>query len=387
MTSFQVPPLSQADASATEDPMELTSEMERRFGADDDTVIDIDITGDGRRDGEDEYMEEDIEEPIDHTLPNEHDMREPSDAGMVDEGYAASIAEQASMPDEDIEDAEYVDLDVDEDTRLEATLEQIPDPSLDIAGEIHEVQGSTDDFSLRQPTVDAKNAPESGELPDDQQTASEHGASEVMIQKPPIEQDFGIDTKEETSVETPEYNSVEAFHPAEGEHNEPRDFVKSMPLKTEMSRGFFDDNELDDDPTGLIGELTSSFQTSIDSHLDVGEAQIEDKSTAQNEVSTSALHSILVEYEDKEFLLFQPVDQGEESDKSFFLQDTQLMSESISELLGAIGSVLGPTLGDDQDITISIDSLDLAFSEVSLNFTEGGGSVLTITMFSLVPNL
>jgi hypothetical protein len=368
MTTFQMQPISHFGISATEDLMEVTSDMDRCSGADGDIDIDIYITGGNQQDGEDEYMEENVDESVDHALANEEDMREASDDGMVDESYAWSVAEQASVPDEDIEDADCTGPAVDEDTIVETTFEQLSDPSQnpDSQDQITGTQNRDHEYHTQQ-TTDLDSAFISENVLDGQQksTATNQEISGLPTQLSSHEQNQDLDLRENAGHDQSQHSDVEALKSVEGENeesgytqdyailptgNEPSDIEE---VESKQREG----NEVPAAPLEEIAKAPSIIE----------EAQIEELATGQDNLDSSPLHPVLVGYQDNTFFLFPPIGQDEEHSKAYFLPDKRLADDSISNILGAFRSVLGGNISEHDNLTISIDTLDLDISEVSLS--------------------
>lgn len=366
MTTLQMQHMSQFGTPVAEDLMELTSDMDRRLGADEDNDIDIDITGGIQQDREDEYMEENVEESLDHAPPVEQDMREASDDGMVDESYAASITEQASIRDEDIEDADCTGLYVDEDTIVETTLEHISDPSqnLKIQNKVPSTQDHDHEYPTPQTTANADSAFTTEPLFGDQNElmATNHEVLELVTQE------FSQDQKEETdlkegSAHDQTQNAPNMTSPSLGNELEQLGHDQDLPTKsTKQFVGAHNDEEV----TSLQSEGNEEFAARFEEvpiALLTGE---EGYPTAQDDFPPKTLPPILVGYQGNEFYLFPPVGQDVEHPKTFFLDDECHADETIKYLLGALRSVLDQNIDEHDELVISVVDLSLDISEVCL---------------------
>lgn len=68
-------------------------------------------------------------------------------------------------------------------------------------------------------------------------------------------------------------------------------------------------------------------------------------------------------YQGEETFLFPPLDQNEDNAATFLLKDEQLAYSAIGDLLGACRRVLSQSLGEQDELMISIDELDMHMSE------------------------
>ena len=98
------------DLPSTEDPMQLSPDMGRHASADDDIDIDFDIEGDVPDVGDDDNMDEQLDDIDDQQIYENREITAVNDDEMVDEGQSDQAhQEQASLLDEDLGDAEGLD--------------------------------------------------------------------------------------------------------------------------------------------------------------------------------------------------------------------------------------------------------------------------------------
>lgn len=356
--------MSQFGTRATEDPMELTSDIDRCLEADEDIDIDIDIISGNQQEVEDECMEENIDGAPDDALPVEQDMREASDDGMVDESYAGSIPEQTSTRDEDIEDADYTGLDFDENATFATTLQHISDPSQN-----HDIQSqpsSTKESDHEQYTHNTTDDGDAAVISEPHVIGQGNLAATKYTMPELAEQGLSNeDNREHDIKESPAHTQTQTLGPTNkaltplgndlGQLEHDEDLPLMSTEKPICPRAVED---VTSEQAGGNAGLTAA---SI-----VEEAKDEDLSTALDKHSHKALPPILVGYQGNEFNLFPPPDQDEEHIKTFFLDDEYHADETIKQLLDVLRSVLAENIDEHDELTISIVDLDLDISEVSL---------------------
>ena len=331
--------------------MELTSDMDRRLHPNEDIDIDLDLTGENPQDEEDEYMGEDMNVLTDQTVPNEHDLPPENDDEMADEGYQQGlVSEGSSVHDEDLDDADYVGPDIDENTIVETSLghtsnlfqgllenpEQI-DTAYNDGQERHEQSG----------TADGDLATTPGILPDGQQAPSSsiHNVSDLATQK------LSQDREDE--------------HDTDGSSGHVQEEFTIMTPGAEMA------SELEA-KSGQPEQGGDSLATSEEEYTTLSTAEEEVQSqvhlAAQDERSLQGapyIHPVVVVYQDNEISLFPPVDQDQEHSETYFLQDEQLAGENIRNLLAACRSVLGESISEQDELIINVEDLGLQITEVS----------------------
>lgn len=405
MTTLQMQSTSNFEASATEDPMELTSEMDRRFGADDDIDIDLDLTVDNYQYEEDEHMGEDVNVFTDMASTNEQDMQAGNDDEMADDNYVeGSIAGQSSVHDEDLEDAGDAELyPVDEDTIVESH----PGQPLDIPQGVPEKQdqistdpGQDSDY-LEQSSPQEILGVAPGSLSAAQKEyGSPHDASTIAAQ----ESSQGLTPQyEETSRHENEdhrYNAQEPHHEYEAQtrrhegdshwdtskeshQGSEDDTSKQEASNYEYSTDVFNDNLLHDPETSIeqpkqqeaVGacpkEETPPLQKAEDDRTKEYRNGLEEPTSRES----AHVHPVVVLYQDNEISLFPPLDSDDEHTNTYFLQSEQVAGDSIKALFGALRSILGESISEQEELVLDINDLDLHISEVSLSCHHGCTSI------------
>ena len=381
--------------------MELTSEMDRRFTADDDIDIDLDLTVDNDQYEEDEHMVEDVNVFTDMASMNEQDMQAGNDDEMADDNYVeGSIAGQSSVRDEDLEDAGEAELyPADEDTIVEPQLGQpseIPPGLPEKQDQISENPRQDSDYlEQASPQEPLAAAPESLSLAR-KEYGSSHDASTIAAQ----ESSQGLVPQyEETSRhenEDHQYNAQEPHREyedhtrrREGDSHwitseEPRQGSQDDPSKQEASNyeystDVFNDSLLRGPETTIEQpeqkEAVGAPPKDATPHLEKAEDDRTKEYRNCQEEPTSResahVHPVVVLYQDNEISLFPPLDSDDEHTNTYFLQNEQIAGDSIKALFGALRSILGESISEQEELVLDINDLDLHISEVNLSCHHG----------------
>ena len=381
--------------------MELTSEMDRRFTADDDIDIDLDLTVDNDQYEEDEHMGEDVNVFTDMASMNEQDMQAGNDDEMADDNYVeGSIAGQSSVRDEDLEDAGDAELyPADEDTIVEPQLGQpleIPQGLPEKQDQISENPRQDSDYlEQASPQEPLGAAPESLSLAQ-KEYGSSHDASTIAAQ----ESSQGLVPQyEETSRhenEDHQYNAQEPHREYE-DHTRRRegdshwitsedsrqgsqdDPSKQEASNYEYSTDVFNDSLLRGPETTIEQpeqkETVGAPPKDATPHLEKAEDDRTKEYRNCQEEPTSResahVHPVVVLYQDNEISLFPPLDSDDEHTNTYFLQNEQIAGDSIKALFGALRSILGESISEQEELVLDINDLDLHISEVNLSCHHG----------------
>ena len=400
MTTVQMPTTSNIEASATEDPMELTSEMDRRLGADDDIDIDLDLTVDNYQYEEDEYMGEDVNVFTDMASTNEQDMQAGNDDEMADDNYVeGSIAGQSSVHDEDLEDAGDAELyPGDEDTIVEAHLEHlsdIPQGGFDKQDQISTDPGQDPEY-LEQPSTQETSGIASGSL------------SAAQTERSPPPETSTIVTRETLQGLAPQYDETSTHEDEKHQYiaqESQREHEDQTSRRAGESYWNISNEPHQGDENDISKQETSGYEYSTDVFSDnlqhgseksmeqpekqeaVGASPKEDDPLLQkakddrpevhrNEPDeatsreTAHVHPVIVLYQDNEISLFPPIDSDDEHTNTYFLQSEEVAGDSIKALFGALRSILGDSISEQEELMLDINDLDLHISEVSFSCCE-----------------
>ncbi len=401
MTTLQMRTASNLEASATEDPMELTSEMDRRFGADDDIDIDLDLTVDNYQYEEDEHMGEDVNVFADMASTNEQDMQAGNDDEMADDNYVeGSIAGQSSVHDEDLEDAGDAELyPVDEDTVVEAHPghpSDIPQGVLDNQDQVSTDPGQDPDY-LEQPSTQGISGIAPGSLSAAQKgSISPHDISTIVTQESSqglapqyAESSRHEDENHQYNAQEPQREYEDQTSRREGDghwdiskesHQEDEDDTSKQETPGyENSTDVFSDNVLhgletpieEPEPQEAVGASPKEESPLLQKAED---DRIEEYRNGPDEATSrepAHVHPVVVLYQDNEISLFPPIDSVDEHTNTYFLQNEQIAGDSIKALFGALRSILGESISEQEELMLDINDLDLHISEVSLSCHHG----------------
>lgn len=370
--------------------MELTSDMDRRFTADEDIDIDLDLTADNHQDLEDEYMGEDVNVFIDPATINEQDMYTANDDEMADGAYAeGSVAERSH--DEDLEDATSAALDLDEDTITESQIEHTSDVPQELSS--NQEAKTNNDYDLDYHELPSTSKADSGVIlgmiPDGQTELMTPNDATSGLATQEVSQEFPQEHEEISRHGDPsrqEY-SQEFQEPPQGDVEKTSDDkISSYDYSIDAFAGeeSYAPEDISDQPVPEE-EPAALSKEEVVAHQNVAEeAQVEEFSTAPGE-STLQGHTyvpVVIVYQETEISLFPPVDQDEEHSTTYLLQDGQVAGEPIKKLLGACRSILGESITDHDELMINIDSLGLHFSEVSLSYPYRPIFITDFTQFT-----
>ena len=401
MTTLQMQTTSNLEASATEDPMELTPEMDRRFGADDDIDIDLDLTVDNHQYEEDEYMGEDVNVFTDMASTNEQGMQAGNDDEMADDNYVeGSIAGQSSVHDEDLEDAGDAELyPGDEDTIVGAPLGHPSDISqglLDKQDQIFADPGQDPDY-VEQPSAQEISSIAPGSLSAAHKESSSQPETSTIVTQESLQE--LAPHYEETSRhddENHQYNAQESQREYEDQISR-REGESHWDISKEPHQG--DENDISKEETSGYEYSTDVFSDNLqhgsqttmkqpDQQEAVGASPKEDSPLLhkakddrpeeyRNEPDEAIpkepahVHPVIVLYQDNEISLFPPIDPDDEHTNTYFLQNEQVAGDSIKALFGALRSILGESISEQEELMLDINDLDLHISEVSFSWHDG----------------
>ena len=402
MTTLQMQTTSNLETSATEDPMELTSEMDRRFGADDDIDIDLDLTVDNYQHEEDEHMGEDVNVFTEMASTNEQDLQAGNDDEMADDNYVeGSIAGQSSVHDEDLEDAGSAELyPADEDTIVESHLEHpsdIPQRALDKQDQISTDPGQHPDH-LEQPSTrevlgiapESLSAVQRECSPPHETSALETQESSRGLAPQYVEPSRHEDENHQYNAQEPQREYEDQTSRREGESHwdisskvshrgNENDISKQETYGYEYSTDVFSDDLLHGSGTTTeqperqeaVGASPKQDSPLLQKAEDDRTEEYQNGPDEATSREPAHVHPVVVLYQDNEISLFPPVDSDDEHTNTYFLQNEQVAGDSIKALFGALRSILGESISEQEELMLDINDLDLHISEVSFSCYEG----------------
>ncbi|KAL2038578.1 hypothetical protein N7G274_008626 [Stereocaulon virgatum] len=382
MTTLQMQNTSNFEPSAAEDPMELTSDMDRRFAADEDIDIDLDLTADHHQDLEDEYMGEDVNVFKDPAPANEQEMYTANDDEMADDTYAeGSVAGRSSVQDEDLEDAASTAPYFDEDTIAESYTEHTLDGHQAFSSNSEAKANQKDDLGYHEmpSTSEADSGVVLGTIPEAQTEQTAFNDATSLQTNKEVLQDSAQDREELSRVDDiirheDTHESIQG--PSQSHEKKTNDgVISSYEYSTEVFAGEESyASETNSDQPVLEEESEIPSKEDVLARQNVTEEeQVEKISTALGEPTLQGhtyVHPVVIVYQDTEISLFPPIDQDEQHSTTYLLQDEQVAGESIKKLLGACRSILGDSITDHDELSISIDDLGLDVSEFTTDLSN-----------------
>lgn len=315
--------------STIEDPMELSSDLDRRHMAHEDIDIDLDLSGDQPLEREDDYMAEDTNLGIDQGTFDAQEVQGARDDEMLDDEYSLHEAEgNSSEHDEDLEDAIYPEPDVNFGSGSDILT-------------VHDVEDGaelSDSASRRQDSGVATRL-------DQSQTAtgsSPFNKKEAMVSERPI----GVVSDPANAKQRHEIFKAE-------EHLQHLDYTNNL--------------------NQVVPEVYTENETTVQEHdsacLEEYPAHSSDPEGRElpSDEPTFNIHPVTMVYQGSEMSLFPPADQDQDHPQTYFLHDESLAGESITNLFCACRVVLAESIEEEaEELEITIGELGLQISEVRL---------------------
>lgn len=359
MDLFQTSGVLRLEVPASEDPMQMSPDMDRHLSVDEDIDIDLDIDAEPSLEDEDDDMDGQNGSNTGYQHYSDRQGGVANDDDMVDgdEGVGR-LDGHTILLDEDLDDA---------DNQTSGNL-------------LDDGFGTTYDH-------DRQGEPPSREPPEPRNISVEDidGLENVPVAKE-------IPTNEAPHVL--EVGQVE--NTSKGTNNVAGQDANSHALQgSEIPWELSDDLDqenvaYEDDLDELVGDTTSypdpqpTAVVADQSAVTGGPASnyTEDVVSAElghedglpqdphiNEEALPALpdvHSITVNYQGNEMSLFPSLDQDTEQSQTYLLKHPSVVSDSISSLLQQCRSVLADSIGDDDELEIRFGDLGLSIDEVCL---------------------
>ena len=399
MTSVQTHPTSNFGPSAIEDPMEITSDMDRGLETGEDIDIDLDLTAENQAQEEDDHMLEDISTSADQRQVSDHNLPTGNDDEMADELYEqGSGMERSSIQDENLEDAEdispeeiegrghdteegapsildpdFVSNEEQADGRYQIDREQYEQS--DDVGAGYRDQGSDIQNDYLEEKVDTTS-----ETFENQQRDPNDNHEEALVQDGlgVSHQNNVSDQSNETVLSTANLDAPNSNIQETQNNQENEDVVTSTAIGL---TGVQATPSLT--PEKTASTAASGSEESPDGSLLKSGSALQDpnESAIQNETQSKEpmyVHPVVVMYQENEISLFPPTN-AEDQNSTYFLEDEQLAGEAITKLLGACRSVLGDSISVQDEILIDIDELGLHIREVSFSHGTGYGIMANLS--------
>lgn len=353
MTTLQMQLAPHFLAPSIEDPMELTPDMDPRFGGADDIDLDLDLTGDNQQHGEDEFMDEkDVDSVANPTFALGPEAHAVNDDEMTDHSYAQGlIDEESSVRDEDIEDAEYIETQLEENRVVEHDPDHPNAQNEEQFANHEELIGEQSHYQYYQ-----------GQEQNEQEL---HEQSTMPETEPGPIESANLNERMEQAKFHNVVTKVATEKTLDGERlaiNETATIISDAP--DQISR-----TPSADDLVAAAPKLAQVGEEVLPPSLDVdvvATSNVEDPQTRGEDISNSTayLHPIVLDYQGDEMFLFPPTDQHGEHAATFLLADEQLAYDTVGKVLDACRYVLKGSLSEQDELMINIIDLDLQISEV-----------------------
>lgn len=343
------------DLPSTEDPMQLSPDMGRHASADDDIDIDFDIEDDVPDIGDDDNMDEQLDDIDDRQLFENQETTAVNDDEMVDEGQNDQAhQEQASLVDEDLEDAEGLFMD-----------DSLGRPLLDQNLQAYEGEqveaygGDLDDKAQSRGVENSIEVQDFGDFPAGDQLDLNEPADEHNLES-------GDQVRDTTDGQSSNSHKGGSELPST---LLPDTENKSDHMSEQSNRGASNQENTEhlksvtEERHAQPPETVSLIQIGLEDSDQLHDINQERKQDDGHPVAES-LHPIIVVYEGNEMSLFPPVDQDAEQSQTYFLDNESYASESLSSLFSHCKSVLADSIRDEEELEIKIGDLGLTVNEV-----------------------
>lgn len=329
------------ESFAPEDPMELSLDIDRRQNMEVDIDVDLGHTVERAFEPEDDYMAEDYNIGAEQDLFG-RPMLQANDDDMLDgESTAQEAEEKLSVPDQQLEDATY--LEPEEHTQVVSELEV----NVDLIGDL------SPDQELGITSVNHAQT----EYAPGISVTREIGEPGQFTQTTPVGSPgphFG-DTPESSSDLDDSFDATNQVTSSE----------VLAPIQTTSQ----DQGSTLDGPILRVEEQTRFSSPSVED-----EAALSSTFLLPNENASTYLSRVLpvtLIYQDTEMSLFPPA-EGDQT--TYFLGDEGLVSQNLENLFGACRNVLAGSIEEEERLEFSIDDLGLRISEVSQLVKQGSPS-------------
>ena len=349
---------------ASEDPMQLSPDMDRHLSIDGDIDIDLDLDAEPLGEYDDDAMDGQNGSTTSDQYHSDHPMGVLNDDDIFnDDREDGKVNDHTSVIDEDLDDA-YNQLSADN--------------ILNGSSEGAQTHGPPSEPSRQ----DIKEANQEYYTPDRFQRQGANAAGDTA-QLSTEEQTHGIQDKPKQLLQgEPEQTSLQIPRPI------PEDLPPEEQDKTgQQDSVYFGDDldsldEFEEDATGnsrshnAVAEehLASTASKPVIRVSETTASRIsggdnicpqDPQTSAETQTSLSDLHPIILMYQDNEMSLFPSTQRDTEQPQTYFLEHQSVAGESIGRLLQACRSVLANSIGDQDELELRIVELGLSIDEVS----------------------
>ena len=364
------------DVPSTDDPMQLSPDMDRRQQPDEDIDIDLEFGGDALGYGEDDVMEEELDEKEilqddEMSYDGRSDPVHLEHGSLVDEDLQDvgvplqddDLEDPDLLADQDLQSAPDAILDLPP-TDIEATSRRASDAAAKNQREHFQEDYSEDILLDLEPEI--KEATSPNRAGRSIITPDERTAQQLPSQRPPGEGD----PLEEAETEPIERMS----NPQKAGERSPSPKVDYTEGDAEQDHEAQSGIPADAQPTTADFQRLKSTQNgnlSAQAEFDDESQQLEAKETFDSgnfdEASSGSqfLHPVLINYQGNEMSLFPPIDQNTDDSPTYLLDNEAYAAESLASLFQQCRDVLGESITKNEELEIEIPDLGLVINEVS----------------------
>ena len=356
MIAIQQPAHSYLSVPEREDPMELSSEPERRRATYDDIDIDLDLASDYAPDADDQAMVEETDFDIVENIQSDAKSPLRQDDEMLDDDKLddlVSTEDKLSFRDDDLEDLEEDIQDDGPELYTCAVSAEVTHDALNIPTVDNRTQdeGVTGDMS-RQIGDDMHH-----DVADDQ---SNHGEADL---------EWSDETTQHTTAANENLGNIQELSEVDNVDDELAVPIQANIPSNASGSGDRTGDEIINPSTRKSPVTQSPSSTQQDEYDKRDESNLVGTTISEIDAAPTTspyLHPVVVRYRGNDIFLFPPMEQDQENSVEYFLDDESYMGECINELLVAMRSVLADDVSEQDELEISIDALGLDICEVSV---------------------
>lgn len=346
------------EVPASEDPMQMSPDMDRHSLADEDIDIDLDLDTEQFDEERDDAMDDQNGIPIED---QQYDDEEVDDM-VDDDGDIGKVTDHTSLVDEDLDDADNA--------LIEGAFAEVPAMVQNQQPEISVSTAKTTTQHVTNPHRGQLRVPNqhNGEVPsyDTVQRPEEDQFDTPLAQSehPVDDDDWLVDT------EGPQASRDDVTAEKEQGLNEENtaldeDFLDDLD-DTELGSGSFETPVAEGPFTTIDAPATEVPETGVSTQA-YDEANHALEPQANEFPIPSRLHPITVNYQGSEMSLFPTLDETSDEAQTYLLKDQAVAAESMTNLLQQCRLILGDTVTERDELEIRIDELGLSINEVSFN--------------------
>ena len=347
----------------SEDPMQLSPDMDRHLSIDGDIDIDLDLDAEPLGEYDDDAMDGQNGSTTSDQYHSDHPMGVLNDNDMFsDDRGDGKLDDHTSVIDEDLDAYNQLSADniLNGSSEDAQTHGQLSEPSRQDVKEAYQEYYTPDPFQRQ----GANMVGDTAQLSTEEETHDIRDKPNQLLQGGP----------EQTSLQIP--RAI------------PEDLLSEQQNKSgQQDIAYFGDDldsldDFEEDATGNLGSHSAVAEEQLASTAGKPVIQVSETTAPrisggdntgpldpqisdETRTSLSGLHPIILMYQDNEMSLFPSTRKDTEQSQTYFLEHQSVAGESIGRLLQACRSVLANSIGEQDELELRIVELGLSIDEVS----------------------